>query len=159
MYSSPYLNDISLYYYKNNFQSIYPTALYINLQTLLQNVRGEIMIHVTSAGGSRSREGGSVGPAATPLEGFHALPLAAVLYPHVVADRVGVGEVARAVGHGADGAVARVVRGEVAARVRRAGQRRRTQRALQAPPHSPTYRRLCQRAPRPGICNADTLGQ
>lgn len=106
-----------------------------------------------------------------------------MLDAHVVAHGVGVREVACAAGHRAHGAVARVVRVQVAPRRRQRRQRRAAQRArqsrqsralhqcalLQVPeqlvpsilPVSPTrhgiaYRRVCQRAPRRGICNADS---
>lgn len=86
-------------------------------------------------------------------------------------------EVARAAGHGAHGAVARVVRLQVAPRLRQRRQRRVAQRARQPrrpqrallqqaqppqpaalalPRHGIAYRRVCQRAPRRGICNADS---
>lgn len=38
-----YLNNISLYYYKNNFQSIYPTGLYIvYVRLLLLNMKNAL---------------------------------------------------------------------------------------------------------------------
>lgn len=93
-----------------------------------------------------------------------------MLDAHVVAHGVGVREVARAAGHRAHGAVARVVRVQVPPRRRQRAQRAAAQRALQprrrrpAPgpglhpaPHAHlAYRRLCQRVPRRGICNADS---
>lgn len=99
---------------------------------------------------------GLVGPAAAPLERLHGLPLGAVLDAHVVAHGVGVGEVARAVGDGADGAVARVVRLQVPPRAGRRAEPRAAQRAAQRARRARPYPRFCQRAPRRGICNADT---
>lgn len=85
--------------------------------------------------------GRSVRPAATPPQRFHLLPLAAVLDPHVVPDRVGVREVAAAGGHRAQRTVPRVVRRQVSPGRRSGPQPRAAQRAL-CNPHASYYRRL-----------------
>lgn len=128
---------------------------------------------------SRSRPVSASGsPATTPLQCFHLLPLAAVLDAHVVPHGVGVREVPRALGDGTHGTVARVVLLQVAPRLRQRAQRRLAQRTrqprrlheralLQVPEqlvpshlhltrHDIAYRRVCQRAQRRGICNADS---
>lgn len=82
-----------------------------------------------------------------------------MLDAHVVANRVGVREEARARQHRTDGAVARVVRLEVRARSAERRQRAAAQRAVQRQPRPAAiaYRRYCQRAHAllRGICNAD----